>query len=708
MQTRLKLIQTGYLLSMSLLLTSVFYFFASNWQGLDRLTKVGLSIALVLFLYALHLIMSTKLSRHYFLSDWMLIAASLAFGLALALNGQTYNSHADSYLLFFVWFIPVFLLALITKYVPFYMLSYILLHLTIYFFLTPSSYFTDWTETQLIWILFGVMFLNAVIFHFSKSSLINSKTLKYTSFTMFYSVLFFLTLMSEQPIYIMLTNGLLIILLVSGMYYFYKVRPNRILVTVQGVIATIYLLNKSISWINDYYGEWILLLFLLLAVALITLSVKTVQYMNKNRNKESEWIQSLFIVIVTMVATIFATVSILGLFFLIFPEGSVAALFFFSLGAFVIPSLFLNWSYQVKYPLITTGFLTAIGTGVFADSLLYKLILFILLSLSIYRVNSRGLNVFLYLLLNVVFITIIADSLQLHGIILSIFIVNVLYYFIQTKERATHYSAWIISLFSFISLTVIQMPQWQSLLYNIFFFIIITAALFICKKKGKKIEWITSFVFWFLFIGYKYYELMWKLIHKSILFLLLGLIFLIVTYYCDKKFAIFQKDRPRLSYKSALLLSIILLQVGFLSYQSTMNELLLRNGTLVKLELAPVDPRSLLQGDYVILRYDITSIPKTATYSAWNEKVKVVLRENDEGIYEYAGYMQSKGQWNRPYEKQSGDVIINGKRNGPNEVIYGIESFFVPEGEGIDLQNKAKYAYIRVSQSGNAMIEAIE
>lgn len=77
----------------------------------------------------------------------------------------------------------------------------------------------------------------------------------------------------------------------------------------------------------------------------------------------------------------------------------------------------------------------------------------------------------------------------------------------------------------------------------------------------------------------------------------------------------------------------MLLQVGFVSYQSITNETLLKEGTLIKVKLVPVDPRSLLQGDYVILRYDISTISDLDNPSVWNEKVYSYKTKQNLPIY---------------------------------------------------------------------------
>ena len=54
---------------------------------------------------------------------------------------------------------------------------------------------------------------------------------------------------------------------------------------------------------------------------------------------------------------------------------------------------------------------------------------------------------------------------------------------------------------------------------------------------------------------------------------------------------------------------VALLQTAFIGYMIESRASILRNGVDVVLKTAPVDPRDLLRGDYVILTYDISTIP---------------------------------------------------------------------------------------------------
>src|SRR5699024_9996605 len=110
-----KMVQTLYLLGVSFILTSILYFFASNWQYFNRITKVLLAILLLLLFYTAYFILKRWAAWQPFLSNWTLIAAGIVFGLSLAHFGQVYSSYADNYSLFVIWLIAMFLVAVIAK-----------------------------------------------------------------------------------------------------------------------------------------------------------------------------------------------------------------------------------------------------------------------------------------------------------------------------------------------------------------------------------------------------------------------------------------------------------------------------------------------------------------------------------------------------------------------------------------------------------------
>ena len=149
---------------------------------------------------------------------------------------------------------------------------------------------------------------------------------------------------------------------------------------------------------------------------------------------------------------------------------------------------------------------------------------------------------------------------------------------------------------------------------------------------------------------------------------------------------------------------------------------LLSNGREVVLEVIPVDPRSLFRGDYVILGYDISrfSLPPGAEPPNPKAAYYLTLKKKPDGDnWQVAG-----GANEQPANPQADEVVIKGrvdyvsqpsadKPQDPTIVglHYGIESFFVPEGTGRELEkmvgDKKISAVIAVDGGGNAAIKGL-
>ena len=179
-----------------------------------------------------------------------------------------------------------------------------------------------------------------------------------------------------------------------------------------------------------------------------------------------------------------------------------------------------------------------------------------------------------------------------------------------------------------------------------------------------------------------------------------------VAVYLDKRFGSESHTHSILKGKYLGIFLIILLQAGWIGYQVYSNETLLQNGDTVTLKLEPLDPRSLLQGDYVELNYSISQLPNTTIED--EGPITIVLRKNDQGIHEYTGIYRFNDKWNTTYERKPDDILLNGKVtyswDNTTRVTYGIEHFFIPEGTGADVQRKVKFAVVKVSEDGNGIV----
>src|SRR5699024_11588105 len=196
-----KMVQTLYLLGVSFILTSILYFFASNWQYFNRITKVFLAILLLLLFYTSHFILKRWAAWQPFLSSWTLIAAGVVFGLSLALVGQVYNSHEDNYVLFIIWLIPVFLLGVMTKYVPFYVLSYLLSQLAMLLFVFPTSYIPQWQINEMLLMLIGIIIFNSCLFILAYKYVIRSNIILYLTYIMGFRIIIYIVINPLFPFY---------------------------------------------------------------------------------------------------------------------------------------------------------------------------------------------------------------------------------------------------------------------------------------------------------------------------------------------------------------------------------------------------------------------------------------------------------------------------------------------------------------------------
>lgn len=141
---------------------------------------------------------------------------------------------------------------------------------------------------------------------------------------------------------------------------------------------------------------------------------------------------------------------------------------------------------------------------------------------------------------------------------------------------------------------------------------------------------------------------------------------------------------------------------------------ILKTGKTVILETVPVDPRDFLRGDYAVLRYKISALDL--------KKVKSDKPQYGYGKSVYVEIAPRGTFWEAlaVYEKKnalSGKVFIKGKvsscYNQRLFVEYGIESYFVPEGEGKDIEKNMRGSKSSVSveavvdPAGNAMIKKV-
>jgi uncharacterized membrane-anchored protein len=172
--------------------------------------------------------------------------------------------------------------------------------------------------------------------------------------------------------------------------------------------------------------------------------------------------------------------------------------------------------------------------------------------------------------------------------------------------------------------------------------------------------------------------------------------------------------------KAVLFGVAILLQCVLLVLMVADRMQILREGREVTLQTQPVDPRDLLRGDYVVLRYDISQLSAGAlagkTAETRNPVVFVKLAPNANGLYEAVSVSAE------PVTVTAPEILIRGRVSyscGSTSrtfcdkltIKYGLESYFVPEGEGKKLEQARNQQKLRVVAavlpSGRAAIKRL-
>jgi uncharacterized membrane-anchored protein len=159
--------------------------------------------------------------------------------------------------------------------------------------------------------------------------------------------------------------------------------------------------------------------------------------------------------------------------------------------------------------------------------------------------------------------------------------------------------------------------------------------------------------------------------------------------------------------------AVALAQTAVLAYMVIDRVMLLRTGREIILPIVPVDPRDLFRGEYVRLSYEISRVPMTRVDgppSRRNEVLYVVVEKKagDEAWQAVSATRTFPGDLNPDQVALKGRVLFS---SATSEMRYGIESYFVPEGEGPRLESLARdrklAVLVAVDNAGNAAIKGL-
>lgn len=146
---------------------------------------------------------------------------------------------------------------------------------------------------------------------------------------------------------------------------------------------------------------------------------------------------------------------------------------------------------------------------------------------------------------------------------------------------------------------------------------------------------------------------------------------------------------------NSLIVLNLLLVSAYILYATNQKEKIITKGELVLLRLAPVDPRSLMQGDYMILNYAVNnnipdSIPNKGYLIFEKDSIgelypkKFIQKLNPQHNQIAIKYQYKADDWRAP-------------------IKIGAESYFFEEGKA-EIFEDAVYGGLRVDADGNSVL----
>lgn len=329
------------------------------------------------------------------------------------------------------------------------------------------------------------------------------------------------------------------------------------------------------------------------------------------------------------------------------------------------------------------------------------------------------------------FLSLHAGQLFFMGILIAIIFI-ILFSIINMKYNPSKSRTNILENALAITITLVIMGCFFIItttnIYLLLFNFILLSLIFILIILGyekRDMILVNTGMFWLVaFIVARYFDFFWKLMSRSLFFLIGGLLLLCCGIILERKrrelkalVAAPEKYTPiYVSHKKYLFILLGIFWFAIIGGYIAIKEYVLQTGQEVILKTIPVDPRDLFRGDYVRLRYPISTIDiQQIPSEKYNYKigetifVELVIKNN----YAEASRITTK--------HKKGMLAIKGtiknisqNSNVPTDkklfIEYGIESYFVPEGRGREIEmavGKNIDVKITISKSGKAVIKEL-
>lgn len=151
--------------------------------------------------------------------------------------------------------------------------------------------------------------------------------------------------------------------------------------------------------------------------------------------------------------------------------------------------------------------------------------------------------------------------------------------------------------------------------------------------------------------------------------------------------------------KASRWLSVVglLLVLGVANYTIWQRQQVVDHGHTVLLELRPVDPRSLMQGDFMELRYANEVFPRASVRQSLPRRGAIILTVNENNVATFSRIDDRSTLAKNERRLRYKQVDETG------EIRLGAESFFFEEGQA-DKFEDARFGVLHVDSAGNSVL----
>jgi uncharacterized membrane-anchored protein len=137
------------------------------------------------------------------------------------------------------------------------------------------------------------------------------------------------------------------------------------------------------------------------------------------------------------------------------------------------------------------------------------------------------------------------------------------------------------------------------------------------------------------------------------------------------------------------------LLLGLVNVTIYQREQLRTHGRVVLLELIPVDPRSLMQGDYMALNFAVANAAFPNRHSEKSEDGQIVVTVDERGVGSFKRFADSS--------PLTANEAVLAYRIRNDQVKFATNAFFFQEGHAQDYQG-ARYGEFKVSPEGELLL----